>query len=95
MRSQRSIGSANRETRRFSRAGTSAAEALKSFDDPGEFVELPLVNQIRPHIKVSDQADERNHIGTGSEENGRPAAANEAGVSKPMGASGECARRIR
>ena len=45
----------NRETRRFSRepdrrpAGyIRASDASKSFDDPGEFVELPLVNKIRP-----------------------------------------------
>ncbi|HSW70002.1 MAG TPA: DEAD/DEAH box helicase family protein [Gammaproteobacteria bacterium] len=27
-----------------------ASESSKSFDDPGEFVEIPLVNQIRPRI---------------------------------------------
>src|SRR5216684_1306407 len=49
----------DRETRRFSReprrrpAGyVRASEASKSFDDPGEFVELPLVNQIRPRVKA-------------------------------------------
>jgi len=45
----------DRETRRFTRepgrrpAGyVRASDASKSFDDPGEFVELPLVNKIRP-----------------------------------------------
>src|SRR5437867_5217727 len=28
-----------------------ASESSKSFDDPGEFIELPLVNQIRPRVK--------------------------------------------
>ena len=48
----------NRETRRFTRelgrrpAGyVRASDASKSFDDPGEFVELPLVNKIRPLVK--------------------------------------------
>jgi type III restriction enzyme len=54
----------DRETRRFSRvpgrrpAGyVRASEASKSFDDPGEFVELPLVNQIRPRVKAWRAAD--------------------------------------
>ena len=34
-----------------------ASEASKSFDDPGEFVELPLVNQIRPRVKAWREAD--------------------------------------
>ena len=49
----------NRETRRFSRepgrrsAGyIRASDASKSFDDPGEFVELPLVNKIRPRVEA-------------------------------------------
>lgn len=49
----------NRETRSFALepgrrpAGyVRASEASKSFDDPGEFVELPLVNQIRPRVKA-------------------------------------------
>jgi type III restriction enzyme len=49
----------DRQTRRFTRepgrrpAGyVRASEASKSFDDPGEFVELPLVNQIRPRVKA-------------------------------------------
>ncbi len=29
-----------------------ASEASKSFDDPGVFVEIPLVNQIRPRVKA-------------------------------------------
>lgn len=28
-----------------------ASEASKSFDDPGVFIEIPLVNQIRPRVK--------------------------------------------
>ncbi len=54
----------DRETRRFTRepgrrpAGyVRASEASKSFDDPGEFVELPLVNQIRPRVKLWRDAD--------------------------------------
>ncbi len=47
----------DRETRTFSQedgrrpAGyIRATEGSKSFDDPGEFVELPLVNKIRPRV---------------------------------------------
>lgn len=29
-----------------------ASESSKSFDDPGQFVEIPLVNQIRPRIQA-------------------------------------------
>jgi type III restriction enzyme len=54
----------NRETRRFSRepdrrpAGyIRASDASKSFDDPGEFVELPLVNKIRPRVEAWRAAD--------------------------------------
>ncbi len=54
----------DRETRRFTRepgrrpAGyVRASEASKSFDDPGEFVELPLVNQIRPRVRAWREAD--------------------------------------
>lgn len=54
----------DRETRRFTRepgrrpAGyVRASEASKSFDDPGEFIELPLVNQIRPRVKAWREAD--------------------------------------
>lgn len=53
-----------RETRRFTReagrrpAGyVRASESSKSFDDPGEFVELPLVNQIRPRVRAWREAD--------------------------------------
>jgi type III restriction enzyme len=49
----------DRETRSFSLvegrrpAGyVIASEASKSFDDPGIFVEIPLVNQIRPRVKA-------------------------------------------
>ena len=49
----------NRETRTFSReagrrpAGyVTATPGAKSFDDPGIFRELPLVNQIRPRVKA-------------------------------------------
>ena len=48
----------DRETRRFTRqpgrrpAGyIRASEASKSFDDPGEFIPLPLVNQIRARVR--------------------------------------------
>jgi type III restriction enzyme len=34
-----------------------ASEASKSFDDPGEFIELPLVNKIRPRVKAWREAD--------------------------------------
>jgi type III restriction enzyme len=54
----------NRETRRFTRepgrrpAGyVRASDASKSFDDPGEFVELPLVNKIRPRVDEWRSAD--------------------------------------
>jgi len=54
----------NRETRRFSRepgrrsAGyIRASDASKSFDDPGEFAELPLVNKIRPRVEAWRDAD--------------------------------------
>src|SRR5208283_4475733 len=48
----------NRETRTFSReagrrpAGyVTATPGARSFDDPGIFRELPMVNQIRPRVK--------------------------------------------
>jgi type III restriction enzyme len=54
----------HRETRKFTReperrkAGyIRASESSKSFDDPGEFIELPLVNQIRPRVKAWREAD--------------------------------------
>jgi type III restriction enzyme len=54
----------DRETRRFTRepgrrpAGyVRASEASKSFDDPGEFIELPLVNKIRPRVDAWRSAD--------------------------------------
>jgi len=53
----------DRETRLFSKeegrrpAGyVVATSGSKSFDDPGQFIELPLVNQIRPRIKVWREA---------------------------------------
>jgi type III restriction enzyme len=49
----------HRESRKFSResgrrpAGyVRASESSRAFDDPGEFVPLPLVNQIRPRVKA-------------------------------------------
>jgi type III restriction enzyme len=33
-----------------------ASESSKSFDDPGIFVEIPLVNQIRPRVKAWQMA---------------------------------------
>src|ERR1700674_3219489 len=54
----------NRETRRFSRESDRrpagyirASDASKSFDDPGEFVELPLVNKIRPRVEAWRDTD--------------------------------------
>lgn len=54
----------HRETRLFTReperrkAGyVRASESSRSFDDPGIFVELPLVNQIRPRVKAWREAD--------------------------------------
>lgn len=54
----------HRETRLFTReperrkAGyIRASEKSRSFDDPGIFVELPLVNQIRPRVKAWREAD--------------------------------------
>lgn len=54
----------HRETRLFTReherrrAGyVRASESSRSFDDPGIFVELPLVNQIRPRIKTWREGD--------------------------------------
>jgi len=54
----------DRETRLFTRetvrrkAGyVRASEKSRSFDDPGIFVELPLVNQIRPRVKSWREAD--------------------------------------
>ena len=53
----------NRETRKFSRkpARRSAGYLIasgdsKTFDDPGIFVEIPLVNQIRPRIRAWSDA---------------------------------------
>src|SRR6202162_4900165 len=34
-----------------------ASDASKSFDDPGEFVQLPLVNKIRPRVDAWRSAD--------------------------------------
>ena len=54
----------HRETRLFTReperrkAGyVRASEKSRSFDDPGVFVELPLVNQIRPRVKAWREGD--------------------------------------
>ena len=54
----------HRETRLFTReqerrkAGyIRASESSRSFDDPGEFIELPLVNKIRPRVKAWREAD--------------------------------------
>ena len=54
----------DRETRLFTReserrkAGyVRASEKSRSFDDPGIFIELPLVNQIRPRVKAWREAD--------------------------------------
>jgi type III restriction enzyme len=54
----------HRETRTFTReqerrpAGyIKASDASRSFDDPGIFITLPLVNQIRPRVKAWREAD--------------------------------------
>lgn len=54
----------DRETRLFTRAPgrrpagyVIATEGSKSFDDPGIFIELPLVNQIRSRVKAWREAD--------------------------------------
>ena len=54
----------DRETRLFTReperrkAGyVRASEKSSTFDDPGVFIELPLVNQIRPRVKAWREAD--------------------------------------
>ena len=54
----------HRETRLFTheqerrRAGyIRASESSRSFDDPGEFIELPLVNKIRPRVKAWREGD--------------------------------------
>ena len=53
----------NREKRTFSRTGGRrpagyriASGDSKTFDDPGVFVEIPLVNQIRPRVKAWREA---------------------------------------
>ncbi len=53
----------DRETRLFSRVAgrrpagyVRASESSKAFDDPGVFVELPLVNKIRPRVKAWREA---------------------------------------
>src|SRR5579859_8257569 len=54
----------HRETRLFSRVAgrrpagyVRASESSKAFDDPVVFVELPLVNKIRPRVKAWREAD--------------------------------------
>jgi type III restriction enzyme len=54
----------HRETRLFTRESERrkagyirASESSRSFDDPGIFIELPLVNQIRPRIKLWRETD--------------------------------------
>jgi type III restriction enzyme len=49
----------DRESRSFTRKGgrrpagyVTATPGAKSFDDPGIFRELPLVNRIRPRVNV-------------------------------------------
>src|SRR5947209_9976267 len=53
-----------RETREFilkqgrrSAGYVRASESSRSFDDPGVFIELPLVNQIRPRVKAWREGD--------------------------------------
>src|ERR1700738_1437009 len=61
----------DRETRLFSRlagrrpAGyVRASESSKAFDDPGVFVELPLVNKIRPRVKAWRENADNPYAGT-------------------------------
>lgn len=60
----REYWSFNRETRLFARkAGRRpagyviASERSQSFDDPGIFIEIPLVNQMRPRVQAWREAD--------------------------------------
>jgi type III restriction enzyme len=60
----REYWSFNRETRLFARkdgrrpAGyVIASERSQAFDDPGIFIEIPLVNQIRPRVQAWREAD--------------------------------------
>ena len=60
----REYWSFNRETRLFARkAGRRpagyviASERSQAFDDPGIFIEIPLVNQIRPRVQAWREAD--------------------------------------
>ena len=53
----------NREKRTFSLDGgrrpagyVVATAGSKAFDDPGVFVEIPLVNQIRPRVRAWREA---------------------------------------
>src|SRR5258706_1274079 len=53
----------DRETRLFSRVAgrrpagyVIASQSSKAFDDPGVFVEIPLVNKIRPRVKAWREA---------------------------------------
>jgi type III restriction enzyme len=41
-----------------------ASESSQSFDDPGEFIELPLVNRIRPRVKAWREAGYPGATGT-------------------------------
>jgi len=41
----------HKEGRRLSGYWKATVRTSKNFDDPGEFVEIPLVNQIRPRVK--------------------------------------------
>lgn len=96
----------HRETRLFTReperrkAGyVRASESSRSFDDPGIFIELPLVNQIRPrHPKISPglsrSTRKREDADTRSERAGQSGAADETRVSVRMGASRQRTRRI-
>ncbi len=38
--------------RRKSGYWRASARTSRNYDDPGEFVEIPLVNQIRPRVKA-------------------------------------------
>jgi type III restriction enzyme len=40
-----------------------ASESSKSFDDPGRFIEIPLVNQIRPRVKAWRENRDNPYVG--------------------------------
>ena len=41
-----------KDGRRLAGYWKATGKTSRNFDDPGEFVEIPLVNQIRPRVRV-------------------------------------------